>query len=166
MKGKTNHILLKTKEQESSTAGPRAWICLTWLMTPSVLDLTYHQCSEASNPTHERNVSFYPPPASPSPGLSLAVFESLHMSTSRWRGWSDCSVRGSGLRWRLSAFPDCHYNDVAELHKSAVSLSRLSIRNYALDLIPNSPLLLLCVTAHGAVAESHHTASLPSPPEW
>lgn len=30
------------------------------------------------------------------------------------------------------------HNDVGELHKSAVSLSRLSIRNYVLDLSPNS----------------------------
>lgn len=46
-------------------------------------------------------------------------------------------------RWRLSAFSDCLHNDVAELHKSAVSLSRLSIQNYVLVLIPNSPLLFL-----------------------
>lgn len=43
-----------------------------------------------------------------------------------------------------SAFSECLHNDVGELHKSAVSLSRLSIRNYVLDLNPNSLLFLFC----------------------
>lgn len=57
----------------------------------------------------------------------------------------------------------CLHNDVAELHKSAVSLSRLSIRNYALDLNPNSLLLFLFVPGQSCEQRATKMRFFPRP---
>lgn len=47
----------------------------------------------------------------------------------------------------------CLHNDVGELHKSAVSLRRFSIRNYVLDLSPKSLLFYSFLFLHTAAAQ-------------
>lgn len=96
-----------------------------------MVDHTCRKCSEASNPAIERTVSFLFPQAV-SPVWSLGG--ALDCSTSQpVDGMGDFSllpeeiVKDGGFLPSLTVF-------IKMLHKSAASLSRLSIRSYLLDL--------------------------------
>lgn len=124
------------KHQERTSVGSQVWTCLKWLMILAMVHHTCHQCSKVPNLVPEKTISLSLPLVH-SPVWSLVQVK-ISFTFPPVDGVGDLTVLSEVMAKDGGFLPSQTVFIMMLLSYIRVSLSRLSIRNYVLDLNPNS----------------------------